>query len=148
HAWIGTEHILIASASRDRGVVARVLAGAGITATSLRLELAPADLDAAALASIGIDLDAGRRSVEQTFGRGARDRRPGCTDGRIPFRPEAKRALELSLREARALGHEHIGSEHVLLGLARAGGPAQETLEARGLPYDRLRALVLAELAA
>jgi len=151
HGWIGTEHMLLAAAAADRGVAPRVLAGAGITPELLRRELGgmpPAGIDAAALASIGIDLDAIRQRVEATFGIGALERRKVCNDGSIPFRPEAKRALELSLREARSLDSDHIGTEHVLLGLAHGPSPAQETLERHGLCYERLRARVLEALAA
>jgi ATP-dependent Clp protease ATP-binding subunit ClpA len=106
--------------------------------------------DADALATIGIDLDEVRSRVEEAFGPGALERtragrRRFCRAR--PFAPFAKRALELSLREALCRGDRYIGSEHVLLGLLRAGeGPAVKLLERRGLPPEAVRAALLREL--
>jgi ATP-dependent Clp protease ATP-binding subunit ClpA len=95
------------------------------------------DLDADALATIGIDLDAIRARIEDAFGPGALSRRRcrrGVMAPGMPFTPHAKKALELALREAVALGDRHIGSEHVLLGLVREGdGVAWRILSARGV---------------
>ena len=88
--------------------------------------------DAAALRAIGIDLDEVRRHLEETFGEGAlervtwkrgrrwRKRCDGPSIGHIPFTPRAKKVLELALREALALQHKRIGTEHILLGLIRS----------------------------
>jgi ATP-dependent Clp protease ATP-binding subunit ClpA len=102
------------------------------------------DLDAEALASIGIDLDAIRARVEDAFGPGALSRRR-CRRGvmalGLPFTRHAKKALELALREAVAVGDRHIGSEHVLVGLIRAGdGVAARILSARGVDGGAVQA--------
>ena len=149
HRWIGTEHLLLGLAREEETLVARVFARAGIDADVLReavLELiGRGQPDADALAAIGIDLDAVRRSIESAFGPGALERtRQGC----VPFTPRAKKSLELALREAQDLGHDHIESVHVLFGLAKGEGVARELLEARGLDYRRLRTLVVDALAA
>jgi ATP-dependent Clp protease ATP-binding subunit ClpA len=112
HTHLGTEHMLLAIASRG-GLPAALGLDHGTLQEAVR-ELSP-DLDAAALAAIGIDLDAVRRAVERSFGPGALNRARRRAHAR--FCPQAKRALELSLREAVALGDHHIGSQHILLGL-------------------------------
>ena len=115
---------------------------------SVERELARADPDEAkALASIGIDLDEVRRQVEESFGPGALDRtraaRGRFRSGHIPFDPTVKKALELSLREAIRIGHRHIGTEHVLLGLLWPGnGAAQRILAEHGLTLPGMRAAV------
>jgi hypothetical protein len=96
-------------------------------------------LDASALAAIGIDLDAVRRSVEESFGPGALSGRRRRRGGHLPLCPKAKRALERSLREALALSDRHIGPEHILLGLASdadSGAARARELrhDARGAP--------------
>ena len=92
--------------------------------------------DADALAALGIDLDEVRRRVEEAFGPGALDRarapKRRFLGGHIPFAKEAKKALELSLREALALRHNYIGTEHMLLGLLHGEGAAHDVLVARG----------------
>jgi ATP-dependent Clp protease ATP-binding subunit ClpA len=102
---VGTEHLLLAVWSDDDSPAVRALAQLGLRREDVRDELAAtgAVSDAAALRTLGIDLDAVRERVEAAFGRGALDRRPGgCTTPthawHIPFTPQAKRALELSLR--------------------------------------------------
>ena len=114
---VGAEHLLLGLAG-EQGAAARVLDPMGLGHAALRAELEGAadGLDADALASIGIDLDEVRRRVEESFGPGALG---GHRKGRRPFSPEAKKALELALREALALGDRHIGSEHILLGVMR-----------------------------
>jgi ATP-dependent Clp protease ATP-binding subunit ClpA len=114
---VGTEHLLLGLAG-EQGAAARVLDPLGLGHAVLRAELEETGdgLDADALASIGIDLDEVRRRVEESFGPGALG---GHRHGRRPFSPEAKKALELALREAIALGDGHIGSEHILLGVMR-----------------------------
>jgi len=107
-------------------------------------------LDAEALSTIGIDLDEVRRQVEEAFGPGALDRtraalggKAGRLFGHIPFEGSAKKALELALREAIRLGHDHIGTEHILLGLIHTeGGAAHHVLAARGVRLEAARAVV------
>src|SRR5580693_9756601 len=93
HNWIGTEHLLLALIREGHGVGAK------------------------ALESMQISLDAARQQVELIIGRG----QDAVRDGHIPFTPRAKKVLELSLREAQQLGHDYIGTEHILLGLIREG---------------------------
>ncbi len=151
HGWIGTEHLLLALLADGDGRAARVLRDFAVDAAWARGEVerivgrGDPDLDADALATLGIDLDAVRERVERTFGPGALARRRGrrgvCTGGHVPFTPRAKKVLELSLREAVARGDRSIGSEHVLLGLAREGdGAAGRILRSRGVDGDTVRA--------
>src|SRR6266498_4501003 len=126
----------------------------GVTADGVRRELAsrraPAvfgPAEAEALESISIDLEAIRRRVEASFGAGALDRGVARRRGHLPFTREAKKTLELSLREALALRHDSIGTEHVLLGLTRAADePAAGVLRALQAPPEAIRAGVLAKL--
>ena len=151
HDYLGTEHLLLGLASDD-GAAGAALRSLGVSSDELRARALPrpAKRDADALATIGIDLDEVRSRVEEAFGPGALERtragrRRFCRAR--PFGPFAKRTLELSLREALSRGDRYIGSEHVLLGLLRAGkGPAVELLEQRGLPPEAVRAAVLREL--
>jgi ATP-dependent Clp protease ATP-binding subunit ClpA len=113
---IGTEHLLLGVAAAP-GRAGEVLAAHGATPDRLRSATRPR-LDRDALATLGIDLDEVRRRVEASFGAGALDR-PRPRGGHIPFTPEAKKALELALREAVARGDRDIRSEHVLLGVLR-----------------------------
>ena len=149
HDRIGTEHLLLGvAAAGDDGI----LASLGVERAALRATVANergGELDAAALATIGIDLDAVRRSVEESFGPGAlagrRRCRRGGHPGHVPFSPRAKRALERSLREALAQGERHIGPEHILLGLASDGEcGAARVLRRCGTSPDAVRAAVLA----
>jgi ATP-dependent Clp protease ATP-binding subunit ClpA len=118
HNYIGTEHILL-GLLRDADSVAGV-----------------------ALRRLGIGRDAVRIDIEQLIGRGS-----DTPSGHIPFTPRSKKVLELSLREALKLGHNYIGTEHILLGLVREGeGVAAQLLVERGGDLDRVRATVLAEL--
>jgi Clp amino terminal domain, pathogenicity island component len=94
---------------------------------------------ARALKALGVDADAVRRRVEQG---------PGSPEGKLPFSPQAKGVLELSLREALALGHKYIGTEHLLLGLVRQGGAAADLLADLGADDERVRAEVERQLAA
>jgi hypothetical protein len=109
------------------------------------------DLDAEALTTLGIDLDAVRERVESAFGPGALDdpaRRHGATDsGRVPFNGRAKKVLELSLREALALKHRHIADGHIALGLLREGqGLAMKVIADRGVDPVELRREITAAL--
>jgi ATP-dependent Clp protease ATP-binding subunit ClpA len=153
HGWIGTEHLLLGLLDDDEHPVAGVLAAHGVTGPWVGAEVerivgrGEPDLDADALATLGIDLDAVRERVERRFGPGAlsgrRGRRGRCADGRLPFTPRAKKVLELSLREAVAAGDGFIGAEHLLLGLLREGdGVGARILASRGVT----RAVVLEAL--
>ena len=114
HHSIGTEHILLG------------LLGCGGVAPK-------------ALESLGISLDTVRQEVEEIIGQGQYE-----SSGRIPFKPEAKKVLELSLAESQALGHHYIGTEHVLLGLIREGdGVAARVLVRLGADLDRVRGQVV-----
>jgi ATP-dependent Clp protease ATP-binding subunit ClpA len=146
-----TEHLLLGVASDRDGLAARILADAGVSFEELREAVAGtvgrggAYRDADALAAIGIDLAAVREAIESTFGRGALE---PTRAGYVPFTPRAKKALEIARREARALGHDYVGTEHLLLGLASSEGLAREVLAQRGLQRKRLRALVVETVAA
>ena len=160
HGYIGTEHILLGLLQGD-GVGARVLGGLGITAAAVEREVLAevgrgplGEGDAEALGTLGIDLNEVQRRVEASFGHGALYWRPGrgCRRGRriplagghIPFTPRAKKVLELSLREALALKHNYIGTEHILLGVVREGeGLAMLVLTRLGAGPQMIRARVL-----
>jgi ATP-dependent Clp protease ATP-binding subunit ClpA len=158
HEAVGAEHVLLGLLGERTGSAARILEGMGLDLDGVRRDVARlgaaepvgfGEADADALRSVGIDLDEVRRSVEETFGEGALEVAPaGATRrGHIPFAPHAKKALELALREALHLGHGYIGTEHVLLGLARDGdSPAVSILRAHGVEPDAIRAAVLREL--
>jgi Clp amino terminal domain, pathogenicity island component len=111
HNYIGTEHILLGLIHEGEGVAAE------------------------ALERMGVSLQAVRAQVEEIIGQG----QSGPT-GHIPFTPRAKKVLELSLREALQLGHDYIGSEHILLGLIREGdGVAAQVLTRLGADLGRVR---------
>ena len=115
HDYIGTEHILLGLIDEGQGV-----------ATT-------------ALTSMGISLEEIRQAVRDAIGRGAQP----PESGHIPFRPQAKKVLELSLRESMRLGHEYIGTEHILLALIREGGGAAQHLARAGVDLDRARQQVV-----
>src|ERR1700722_3715535 len=166
-------HLLYGLAAAD-GVAARVLAALGVDAAAVDRELGRAGGappaggpgagggasggDAEALAAIGIDLDEIKRRIEDSFGPGALERVPLTPrgplnwTGRIPLNDQAKLSLALSLREARALHHNYIGTEHLLLGLLRVaeryphGDFATATLPDLGLDPADIRTRVLDEL--
>jgi ATP-dependent Clp protease ATP-binding subunit ClpA len=153
--YIGVEHLLLGLLTQEESLAASALAGLGVTAEGVERELAvrrsrgrlgPAEAEA--LETIGIDLEAIRRRVEESFGAGALDRGTARSRrGHVPFTKEAKKVMELSLREALALRHDHIGTEHVLLGLTRsADEPAAGVLRALEAPAEAIRARLLAEL--
>jgi ATP-dependent Clp protease ATP-binding subunit ClpA len=163
HGHIGTEHLLLGLLATD-GIAARVLGGLGVTPAAVEREILAevgrgplGEADAEALGAIGIDLDEIRRRMEASFGPGAlewhpdphcrqRRLRPG---GHIPFTPRSKKVLELSLREALALKHRYIGTEHLLLGLVREGeGLAMLVLTRLGAGPEIIRARVLDALRA
>jgi ATP-dependent Clp protease ATP-binding subunit ClpA len=143
HAQVGSEHLLLAVATGG-GLPAAL----GIDPDGLRAAVAatPGDgLDARALATIGIDLEAVRRSVEESFGPGALAGPRRGRPGRVRFGRSAKQALERALREALALRDRHIGTQHILLGLVGdpAGGAVQ-ALRSCGSSAEAVRAAVLA----
>ena len=155
HDWIGTEHILLGLTREGSGVAARVISGLGITLEQLRDETLAAlaggpspltEEDAEALEVLGIDFDSVRQQIEETFGPGALSRRftrgRNCKDP--AFTPRAKHVLELSLREALRLGHNYIGTEHVLLGIVAEGeGLACTVLARLGADGVEVRARVM-----
>jgi ATP-dependent Clp protease ATP-binding subunit ClpA len=152
HPRVGTEHLLLGLVGQTTPTSA-VLARHGLTrATVLESVTALAgDLDAEALTSLGIDLDAVRERVESAFGPGALDdpaRRHGATaSGHVPFDGRAKKVLELSLREALALKHRHIADGHIALGLLREGqGLAMKVIADRGIDPGELRREITAAL--
>jgi ATP-dependent Clp protease ATP-binding subunit ClpA len=109
-------------------------------AVTIRAFIGGQGLDAEALSSVGIDLDAVRESVEATFGPGSLDAGRQSPQGHIPFTPRAKKVLELSLREALALKQKSIGDGHIALGVLREGeGLAMKVLAERGVDTGRLR---------
>jgi ATP-dependent Clp protease ATP-binding subunit ClpA len=144
HHWIGTEHLLLGLLDDADGRAARLLRDRfGVDRDWVRAEVervvgrGEPGIDPDALATLGIDLDAVRERVERTFGAGAlsgRRRGRRCEGGRLPFTPRSKKALELSLREAIAMGDHFIGAEHVLLGVVREGdGVGSRILSERGV---------------
>jgi ATP-dependent Clp protease ATP-binding subunit ClpA len=154
---IGTEHLLLALVDPDSGTAYRVLRDAGLTADGVAAEVdrrAKREFgaeDAAALATIGIDLDDVLRRIEESFGPEALEKampaRPtGWFRGGVGvFTPGAKKSIALALREAVHLGDPFIGSEHLLLGLIREGnGMATAILVDAGLDLKSLRAAAIA----
>ena len=116
HRYIGTEHLLLGLLREEEGLAAR------------------------ALASLNVTIEEVRAKVERIVGRGEGD----AETGQIPFTPRAKKTLELALRESQALGHDYIGTEHILLGLARQDdGVAGQILSALGVDVDTIRRHVI-----
>ena len=158
-------YMLHALASGE-GVAAQVLAGLGVDAGDIERRLdrtaplrrppegEPPDGDAEALASIGIDLDEIRRRVEESFGPGALERAPAAAQGagRTTMTRETKQSVELAAKEARALRHSYIGTEHLLLGLLGAaernprGDFSPKTVSDLGIDPARVRQRILDEL--
>src|SRR6201984_2161906 len=115
HGYVGTEHILLGLIHEGEGVAAKTLE------------------------SLGISLDAVRQQVEEIIGRGQQP-----PSGHIPFTPRHKKVLELALRESLQLGHNYIGTEHILLGLIREGdGVAAQVLVKLGADLNRVRQQVI-----
>jgi ATP-dependent Clp protease ATP-binding subunit ClpC len=116
HNYIGTEHILLGLIHEGEGIAARTLD------------------------SLGVSLVGMRERIEELIGVGSER----LSSGHIPFTPRSKKVLELSLREAMALGHNYIGTEHVLLGLIREGeGVGAQVLTQQGLTLEQVRARVI-----
>jgi ATP-dependent Clp protease ATP-binding subunit ClpA len=142
---VGTEHLLLALL-RQPTPSAAALTRHGLTADDCAADVVrftgSPDLDADALTSVGIDLDAVRSSVEAAFGPGALDdpKSKPARAGHLPFTPRAKKILELSLREALALKCRSIADGHIALGLLREGdGLAMTILRDRGVDPVTLR---------
>jgi ATP-dependent Clp protease ATP-binding subunit ClpA len=149
---IGTEHLLLALLAQEGSTSAAVLARHGLTHDSVAETIrgyGTSDLDAEALTTLGIDLDAVRDRVEATFGPGALEGGPvRSPDGHIPFTPRARKVLELSLREAIAGRSKSIRDGHLALGLLREGeGLAMKALHDRGVDTTGLRRDLTAALA-
>jgi ATP-dependent Clp protease ATP-binding subunit ClpC len=120
HNYIGTEHLLLGLLREREGLAAR------------------------ALESLDVTVDEVRAHVARIVGEGE-----DVATGQIPFTPRGKKVLELSLREAISLGHEHIGTEHILLGLVREGeGVAMQILSGFGADADTIRDRVISSLSA
>jgi ATP-dependent Clp protease ATP-binding subunit ClpA len=120
HNYIGTEHILLGLLREEEGLAARVLASFDITVEEVRAQ------------------------VVRTVGRGEE-----VTTGQIPFTPRAKKVVELSLREALAMGHNHVGTEHILLGIARENnGVAADILRDLDADPEKIRNEVIRMLSA
>ena len=150
---IGTEHLLLGLIAQPTALSARLLAGHGLDAATAERIIAATpvdsatDLDADALAAIGIDLNAVRDRVEAAFGPGALDqpserggRRGRTLAGHLPLTRRAKRSLELALREAQRLHHGYLGDGHLLLGLiGQADSSASRVIVAAGIDPDQLR---------
>lgn len=138
---IDTRHLLIALAE-GAGPAATALRNTGINlhpfTTALRAELAAATIDPEALAGLGIDLDAVRERADAAFGPGALDH-AGRNSGHIPLTPDAKKSLELALREAIRLKQRSIDGRHLLLGILRADGPGRAALTGQGIDLHELR---------
>jgi len=116
HNYIGSEHIFLGLIREDGGVAAR------------------------ALESLGVTEETARQQVQQVVGSGE----PGPQPGHLPFTPRGKKILQLSLREAIALGHAYIGTEHILLGLLREGdGAAIRVLDGLGVDPIKVRQRVI-----
>ena len=155
HPQVGSEHMLLAVLSDASGVGGKVLVAAGADFAQIQAEVerltAPAgglltDADAEALRSVGIDLDAVLARIEESFGPDALMRRPPGrrrSAGRGKFGLEARKSLELALRETIRLRQREITSGHLLLGLIRDNGnKATRVLTASGLRTADLRAAI------
>ncbi len=115
HNYVGTEHILLGLIQEGSGLAVKVLE------------------------SLGISLDTARQRVEEAVSQGA-----ATPSGHIPFTPRAKKVLELALGEARLLGHDYVGTEHILLGLIRQGyGVAGQVLTGLGADLNGAREQVV-----
>jgi ATP-dependent Clp protease ATP-binding subunit ClpA len=139
---IDSRHLLVVLAE-DRGPVHRALREAGADAEAVaekaRADLRAGGIDGDALAGIGIDLDAVRRQADAVFGPHALERAGRAPGGHIPFTPEAKKALELALREAIRLKQRSIHPAHLLLGILRAQSSGRALLLQAGVDTDALR---------
>ncbi|HEX2052949.1 MAG TPA: Clp protease N-terminal domain-containing protein [Actinomycetota bacterium] len=144
---VGPEHLLVALSGVPDGPVREVLSELGATPATLAAAASGEQDDAALLARLGIDLEEVRRSVERNFGEGTWARR-SIRKGHIPFTPEAKKALELSLRHALALKSKSLEVEHVLLGVLDAGPTVRKTLNVISVEPGQVKRRLLAVLKA
>jgi ATP-dependent Clp protease ATP-binding subunit ClpC len=118
HSHIGTEHLLLGLLREQDGIASRVLGELGLAVEDVRAD------------------------VLRIVGRG-----DDASSGQIPFTPDAKRVLELALREALTIGHNYIGTEHLLLGIARDDrGVACDLLRSRGVDGERVREAIFSAL--
>jgi ATP-dependent Clp protease ATP-binding subunit ClpC len=118
HNYIGTEHLLLGLLREEEGLAARVLS------------------------TLDVTIEYVRESVRSIVGEGGE-----AQTGQIPFTPRAKKTLELALREGLRLGHNYIGTEHILLGLARLDdGVAAEILRDRGVVSERIEEVMMGML--
>jgi len=141
--YVRPDHLLLAIASTPEGSqAATVLKRMGATRDALAVAIAPETKDAALLATLGINLDEVRRRVEYSFGEGAWARR-SARPGHIPFTPDAKKALELSLRHALALRSKSIDDRHILLGVLDSGRDVKDALSALGLQPSQVKRSML-----
>jgi hypothetical protein len=114
HNYIGTEHVLLGLFAEPESIAVKVLTSLGVTGEAVQ------------------------EAIVGTIGRGQ-----ATVKGHIPFTPRAKKVLELSLREALALGHNYIGTEHILLGLLREEkGVAAKILAGHGVGYEGVRSMI------
>ncbi len=155
HSYVGTEHLLLGLLDAPApSAAARVLAASGLDSDSARAQVlrlvgpgeSLGDVEAAALQSIGIDLDAVQAKVEDTFGAGVLQQRAGRIRSGPPLTRRAKRSLQLALQEARTLGDDAIRPDHVLLGLLREGKGIAALVIAASSPLPTVRERLLAEL--
>lgn len=149
---IGTEHLLIGLAGEELDAAAQALRSTGATAITLREAVrrrSVENLDAKALALLGIDLDQVRRAAESRFGRGALEASPGghAPKGHIPFSASAKQALAAAVRQSTVLRTGSISSGHLLLGLlSDENNGATDVLQASGVDIGHLKADAVALL--
>ncbi|QGH68760.1 hypothetical protein GCE65_04035 [Pseudactinotalea sp. HY158] len=137
---IDTRHVLLALLERGglTDALGRIDVDAAALTEEIGTQVSRAGLDGAALGSLGIDLDEVARRTDEVFGPGSLGTaRRGR--GSLPFARDAKKALELGLREAVALGDRSIDARHLALGILRADCPGREALTAAGVDPDRLR---------
>jgi ATP-dependent Clp protease ATP-binding subunit ClpA len=141
---IDTGHLLLGLLEDRHGAPARLLRERGLEVAAVRRRVAAADgLDPQALATLGIDLERVRQATEEAFGPGALDPRAPVRAGHLPLSRPAKKAIELSLREAVRLKHSEIAAGHLLLGLLREGqGLAVTIIAEAGIDLADLRAEV------
>ena len=153
HDFVAAQHLLLGLVGADDGQAGQVLTDQGVTTEAARrvavdaltadgLTAARAADPVEALATIGIDVDDVRQRVDETFGRGK------FVFPRPAYVSEAKHAIERSVVEAQALGHDYVGTEHMLLGLLGPDdAPGRRLVRALGLDPAEVRGLVVAQIA-
>jgi ATP-dependent Clp protease ATP-binding subunit ClpA len=141
---IDSGHLAVALLRSDpevRSAVGQIDADPDRLADAVTEELGN-DLDAEALASVGINLEDVRRRTDAMFGEGALLGRPDPSKSNLPFGKDAKKSLELALREARRFGGRRIDGGHLLLGILRAECPGRTALVTAGVDIERLRRVI------